>query len=347
MTDAANNMMLVSSDSINTDGRNLMRSDRDSCNDEAQAFENLCESVKVNGILEPVIVRKLNDNTYKLLAGYRRVEAARTVGLEQIPVIIHAEGEEDEKNDNEIQFIENIMRKDVCPVKRGKALYSHMQKFYNGNVSAFAQQIGMRSQTLSKWLRIVKLSKRHSDAVAAGRLAYSTAIEAAGTQWSNIRDGLSVDEVLDAVIDFDITRNELREIRFRIESGDARALPTLLSEIRHANAPQLTNNTNEANTSAETSEPVQQNVEERVVADLQGFWKGIRLHSQRIHEEVVNAMSSVEDDRKEILFKELQDMYRALKSLAQQCFSDRWEELITSVFTEGTDAREDHEEQNA
>jgi ParB family chromosome partitioning protein len=79
----------------------------------------LIESIKEHGILEPVLVRPLNNGEYELVAGERRIRAAREVGLVEIPIISR---ELDEKQALQIALIENLQRQDLNPVEETEAV---------------------------------------------------------------------------------------------------------------------------------------------------------------------------------------------------------------------------------
>jgi ParB family chromosome partitioning protein len=93
---------------------------------DPQAMQSLVESVKTNGILQPLLVRPLGDNHYELIAGERRYRAAREAGLSEVPVIIR---ELTDQQTLHITLVENLQREDLNPVEETEGilqLLSHL-----------------------------------------------------------------------------------------------------------------------------------------------------------------------------------------------------------------------------
>jgi ParB family chromosome partitioning protein len=93
---------------------------------DPQAMQSLVESVKTDGILQPLLVRPLGDNHYELIAGERRYRAAREAGLSEVPVIIR---ELTDQQTLHITLVENLQREDLNPVEETEGilqLLSHL-----------------------------------------------------------------------------------------------------------------------------------------------------------------------------------------------------------------------------
>ena len=82
------------------------------------ALDELADSIRENGIIQPLIVRKLDGDQLELIAGERRLKASRIVGLEQVPVVII---ESDSDHCLELALIENIQREDLNPIEEALA----------------------------------------------------------------------------------------------------------------------------------------------------------------------------------------------------------------------------------
>jgi len=86
---------------------------------DADKLAQLIESVKEHGILEPLLVRPLKDGAYELVAGERRLRAAREVGLEEVPIVVR---ELDDQQAIQVALIENLQREDLNPVEETDAV---------------------------------------------------------------------------------------------------------------------------------------------------------------------------------------------------------------------------------
>jgi ParB family transcriptional regulator, chromosome partitioning protein len=82
---------------------------------DQEGLESLARSIRANGVIEPVLVRKLDNGNYQLIAGERRLRAARLAGSQEIPAVVSALTRESDIK--KFQLIENLMRKDLNPVE--------------------------------------------------------------------------------------------------------------------------------------------------------------------------------------------------------------------------------------
>ena len=81
---------------------------------DKEALEELAESIRENGLLQPILVREYGDGRYQIIAGERRFRASKIAGLSEIPAIIL---ERDDKSVAELALIENIQREDLNPIE--------------------------------------------------------------------------------------------------------------------------------------------------------------------------------------------------------------------------------------
>ena len=89
------------------------------------ALKELTDSIKVSGVLQPVIVRKLGPADYQLVAGERRLRAAHLAGLARIPAIVR---DYDDRSMMELALIENIQREDLNPIDEARAYQALIEK---------------------------------------------------------------------------------------------------------------------------------------------------------------------------------------------------------------------------
>jgi ParB family chromosome partitioning protein len=119
--------------------------------DEAK-LQELAESIKEKGILEPLIVRRV-DQGYELIVGERRWRAAQKAGLKEVPVMVkEAQGREV----LEISLIENLQREDLNPIEAAEA-FKHLIEAFNISQEDLSKRIGKDRTTITNTLRLLKL----------------------------------------------------------------------------------------------------------------------------------------------------------------------------------------------
>jgi ParB family transcriptional regulator, chromosome partitioning protein len=135
--------------------------------DETQLGE-LAASIAVHGVLQPVIVRELADGGYQLVAGERRLRAARLAGLETIPAIVR-EGHDGESS-LELALIENLQREDLNPIETALA-YQELIDRFGLTHEAVARQVGKSRVAVSNALRLLDLAPDTRAAIVEGRIS--------------------------------------------------------------------------------------------------------------------------------------------------------------------------------
>ncbi len=125
-------------------------------NFEEDALQELAESIKVHGIIQPLIVQKKNDDMYEIIAGERRWRASRIAGLKEVPVIVK---EYSEQEIFEIALIENIQREDLNPIEEALA-YSRLVNEYKLKQDEVADRVSKSRVAVTNSLRLLKLDER-------------------------------------------------------------------------------------------------------------------------------------------------------------------------------------------
>ncbi|SHK04343.1 nucleoid occlusion protein [Tepidibacter formicigenes] len=118
------------------------------------ALHELSESIKVFGILQPITVRKISDSRYELVAGERRLRAAKLAGLKNIPAIINNLSD---KSSAVLALIENLQREDLNFIEEALG-YENLIKDHNFTQQQLAQNLGKNQSTIANKLRILRLS---------------------------------------------------------------------------------------------------------------------------------------------------------------------------------------------
>ena len=93
---------------------------------DEEALSQLAESIRSNGVIQPILVRKLSNGFYQIIAGERRWRASKLAGLTEVPVVII---EADEKKVSEIALIENIQREDLNAIEEAAAYRALMDDY--------------------------------------------------------------------------------------------------------------------------------------------------------------------------------------------------------------------------
>ncbi len=141
-------------------------------------IEDLVASVKTHGILQPLVVTERKDGTYELIAGERRLRAARLAGLTAVPVTLR-DAEEREKL--ELALVENIQRQDLNPIEEASA-YRRLVEEYGLTQDQVAARVGKSRSVIANTLRLLELPAEIRQAVTDGALAPTAARGLLGLQ---------------------------------------------------------------------------------------------------------------------------------------------------------------------
>lgn len=131
------------------------------------ALTDLAESIKLYGVLTPLLVRRTRSGSYQILAGERRWRAARMAGLTTVPAIIH---DADDRLATEIALIENLQREDLNPVEIAEGYKSLMEE-YGLTQDEVASRVGKSRPAVANTLRLLNLSAGVLVLVVAGKIS--------------------------------------------------------------------------------------------------------------------------------------------------------------------------------
>lgn len=132
---------------------------------DEEALEDLANSIKEYGIIQPIIVTK-KDDYYQIVAGERRWRAAKKAGLSEIPVIVR---DYDERRNSEIALIENIQRQDLNPIEKARGIKKLMED-YNFTQQEIADKLGFSRSAIANTVRILNLDERVINLALEGKL---------------------------------------------------------------------------------------------------------------------------------------------------------------------------------
>lgn len=124
-------------------------------NFDEDALQELSESIKQFGLIQPIVVKKQN-NYYEIVAGERRWRAARIAGLKEVPVIVK---EYNERESMEIAIVENLQREDLNPIEEAQA-YRRLIEEFGLKQDEAAQRVSKSRTAVTNAMRLLKLDER-------------------------------------------------------------------------------------------------------------------------------------------------------------------------------------------
>lgn len=174
-------------------------------------LDDLRSSIDAHGVLEPLLVRPLEDGNYELVSGERRFHAAMAVGLTEVPCI---ELTVSDQQALEIALIENLQRKDLTPFEEADGYRTLIEK-YDYTHEQVGEAVGRSRVTVTEGLRMLKIPEsirdlcRHADISAKGMLLE---IAKAG-------DEEAMRRLVREIVEFRLDRTALRERRHDLETS--------------------------------------------------------------------------------------------------------------------------------
>lgn len=133
---------------------------------DEESLQELADSIKQYGILQPLIVQK-KGNHYEIIAGERRWRAAKLAGVTDVPVLIR---EYDKQQTMEIALIENVQRADLNPIEEAQAFQQLIQEFHLTQ-EEIANRVSKNRATITNSMRLLKLDIRVQDMLAEGKIS--------------------------------------------------------------------------------------------------------------------------------------------------------------------------------
>lgn len=134
---------------------------------DEEALQELASSIKLHGIIQPLVVTKTDDDKYMIIAGERRWRASNLAGLEKLPVVIK---NYTEKQIKEISLIENLQREDLNPIEAARAIKQLMDE-YNLTQETVSDRIGKSRSSIANTLRLLSLYPDVIKMIEDGRLS--------------------------------------------------------------------------------------------------------------------------------------------------------------------------------
>lgn len=132
---------------------------------DEEKIRELAESIKEQGVIQPLIVSPTADGRYELIAGERRLRASRMAGLEEVPVVIR---KVDDEGLLALSILENIQREDLNPMEEARA-YQELITQFGYTQEDVAKKLGKSRAAVANSIRLLNLPKVVQDDVASGR----------------------------------------------------------------------------------------------------------------------------------------------------------------------------------
>ncbi len=152
-------------ESINSDSNQPRK------NFDAQSLQELADSIKVHGVLQPILVSEKTDGGYEIISGERRWRAAKIAGLVQIPALVK---ELPRQQRLEVALIENIQRQDLNPLEEAFA-YQRLLDEFNLTQQQVAEKVGKARSTVANMVRILHLPVPVKEALAGNKINFGHA----------------------------------------------------------------------------------------------------------------------------------------------------------------------------
>ncbi|MFN8278141.1 MAG: ParB/RepB/Spo0J family partition protein [Chitinophagales bacterium] len=133
---------------------------------EQESLEELADSIRIHGVIQPITVRKIENNKYQLIAGERRLRASKLAGKAEIPAYVRASSDQESI---EIALIENIQREDLNPLEIA-INFKRLMDECEITQDKLAERVGKNRSTVTNFLRLLKLPPDIQAALKEGRI---------------------------------------------------------------------------------------------------------------------------------------------------------------------------------
>lgn len=171
-----------------------------------EKMEELKESIKNNGLIQPIIVRKLENsvqNKYEIIAGERRYRACKSLGFESVQCIVIQAGD---SKSYEFSVLENIQRENLNPIEEAES-YVMLMEVYGYTQENMAQKLGKTRSAISNKIRLLKLPEAIKSYVRTGELSYGHARTLLG-----LKDNFEVEKIVKKIIEKSYTVRDVEKI---------------------------------------------------------------------------------------------------------------------------------------
>lgn len=197
---------------------------------DQQALQELADSIRVHGLIQPITVRRLHDRAYQLISGERRFRASQMAGLTEIPAYVRIA---DDQQMLEMALIENIQRQDLNAIEIAIS-YQRLKEECSLTDEQLSERVGKQRSTITNYLRLLKLPVDIQQAIKNGSISMGHARALAGVsdiafQLSLLRQILKDDLSVRAVEDI-IARHQAERLGKKARTD--KRLPDALRDVQ-------------------------------------------------------------------------------------------------------------------
>jgi len=198
-------------------------------------LDELADSIKQVGLLEPIIIRPIGSDRYEIVVGERRYRAAQQAGLDKVPTIITNYSDEQVM---EINLIENIQREDLTAVEKGKICKGLLNKFPNHyrNRTEIANKLGVGESSVRSWLsttempievqrRIAPETERRG--VPSGKVDYRTVVQISHT----VKEPEKLTKIVEYIAERHIPRRIAAQVTKQIKREPDKSVEEIFREV--------------------------------------------------------------------------------------------------------------------
>lgn len=195
-------------------------------------LEELADSIRTHGVIQPLIVRRGSGDNYTLIAGERRLNAARLAGLAEVPVVLR---EADDQAMVELALVENVQRADLSPLESAEA-YHQLHTEFGLSHEQIAKRVGFSRVAVTNTIGLLELSDQVKKALAAGTIS-----EGHGRALKSLDQQAAQNAALRSVISQDLNVRQTEELvrklkghkpKKKAKAGQPSDIQALQSELR-------------------------------------------------------------------------------------------------------------------
>ena len=219
--------LLIPVDKIRCDGEQVRRTFRE------EAIDGLAQSMKEVGMLHPVLVTPLDDGTYRLVSGERRLRAAQRLREEKVPALVVRDFR---GSITQVQLIENLQREDLNPIERALAIQRFLEQEKLSKAAASAR-LGIPRTTLTDWLDVLDLPPRYQAALLDNSMGGDSPltlshISEAKALAARLGSPQIAVVLLDAVLEHRLSKAETRQVAQLVRESDNLSIEQAVAIVR-------------------------------------------------------------------------------------------------------------------
>src|SRR5215204_5114484 len=173
---------------------------------QQESIDELSRSIKKHGLLQPIIVRPINQG-FEIVAGHRRFQACKILRWKTIPAMVK---DVSDKDAFEIQLVENIQRNTLDPIEEAQAFKLYVRDYGWGGTTYLAETIMKSEQYVSSRIQLLRLPQNVIDKVKSGELKVSHAFELLGLE------GRSLENMSDDIINKNMSVKDIRRHKHQL-----------------------------------------------------------------------------------------------------------------------------------